>query len=110
MPGKAKPNAKRARTPIEGTGMKALACAAGGEPRKQKHKRAPGVEQHMVSLPPPLSVSLPPPRRPLRYRGLSLRNYHIQNGQVYGIPQAIRAARIGGFDLMILTETNITDQ
>ena len=54
MPGKAKPNAKRARTP-----------AVGGEPRKQKHKRAPGVEQHTVSLPPPLSVSLPPPRRPL---------------------------------------------
>ena len=50
MPGKA----KRARTPT-----------AGGEPRKQKHKRAPGVEQHTVSLPPPLSVSLPPPRRPL---------------------------------------------
>ena len=51
-----------------------------------------------------------PPRQPLRHQVLSLRNYHIQNGQVYGIPQAIRAARIGGFDLMILTETNITDQ
>ena len=56
MPRKAKPNAKRTaeRTP-----------SAGEEPRKQKHKRAPGVEQHTVSLPPPLSVSLPPPRRPL---------------------------------------------
>ena len=54
MPGKAKLNAKRARTP-----------AAGGEPRKQKPKRAPGEEQHAVALPPPLSVSLPPPRRPL---------------------------------------------
>ena len=54
MPGKAKLNAKRPRTP-----------AAGGEPRKQKPKRAPGEEQHAVALPPPLSVSLPPPRRPL---------------------------------------------
>ena len=54
MPGKAKLHAKRARTP-----------AAGGEPFKQKPKRAPGVEQHAVALPPPLSVSLPPPRRPL---------------------------------------------
>ena len=55
MPGKAEPNAKRAaeRTP------------GGREPRRQKHKRAPGVDQHTVSLPSPLSVSLPPPRRPL---------------------------------------------
>ena len=42
--------------------------------------------------------------------GLSIGKYHIHNGWGYGIMQAIRATWIGSFDLMILTETKITDQ
>ena len=45
---------------------------------------------------------------PPQPQGLSLGNYHIHDGWGSGIAQAIRAARIGGFDLMILTENNIT--
>ena len=41
-------------------------------------------------------------------QGLSLGNYHICDRRGSGIAQAIRAARIGRFDLMILTENNIT--
>ena len=51
-----------------------------------------------------------PPCRSLRPRRLYLGNYRIRNGRGSGIAQAIRVARIGGFDLMILTETRITDQ
>ena len=55
---------------------------------------------HMV----PLSRHLPRPW------GLSLGKYHTRNGQGSVIVQAIWAARIGSFDLMILTETKITNK
>ena len=50
------------------------------------------------------------PRRPPRPRGLFLGDYHIRDIWVSRIAQAIQAERIGGFDLMILTETNIINQ
>ena len=53
---------------------------------------------------------VPLPNRPPYPPGLSIGKYHIHNGRGSGIMQAIRAARIGGFELMILTETNINDQ
>ena len=54
----------------------------------------------------------PPPfrlRPPLPY-GLSLRTYNIRNGWGFGLTQAIRVVQIGGFDIIILTDTKITDQ
>ena len=54
---------------------------------------------HMI----PLSRQSP---RPL---GLSLRNYHLRESTGSKISQAIWATRNGGFNLMILTETNITN-
>ena len=53
---------------------------------------------------------LPPPHRPPHPPLLSLGNYHIRNDRVSGIAQAIWEARIDGFIIMIMTETNITDQ
>ena len=57
-----------------------------------------------------LPHTVPPPRQTPIPRGLSLGNYHIRDGWVSGIAQAVPAARIGSFGLMILTETKITDQ
>ena len=39
-----------------------------------------------------------------------LGTFNICNGRVFGLVQGIRAVQIGGFDLMILTETNITER
>ena len=63
--------------------------------RPRRHGRD---RPHTVS--PPLCPSCP--------RGLSLSNYHIRSVWGSGITQAIWAAHIGGFDLMILMETNST--
>ena len=52
----------------------------------------------------------PQRRQSLRPQGLSLRTFNIRNGQVYRIKQAIRAARIGRFDLKIMMETKINGQ
>ena len=57
-----------------------------------------------------LPHTVPPIRRPLFPQGFFLGNYHIRNVRVSRIAQAIRAAYIGGFDLMVLMDTNITDQ
>ena len=54
--------------------------------------------------------TVPPSFRPPRLRVLSLSNYHIRNVRGSGIVQAVQAARIGGFDLIILMETKITIQ
>ena len=58
-----------------------------------------------------LHTASPPPHRqtPLTW-GLSLWTLNIRNGQESGITQAIKAAQIGGVNVMILMETNITDQ
>ena len=47
--------------------------------------------------------------RPPRPQGLSIRTFNIRNGRGFGLTQAIRAVHIGGLDLMILTEINVTD-
>ena len=52
----------------------------------------------------PLSHRIPRPRVS------SLGNYHIHKSQVSGVTQDIRSARIGRFNLMILTEVKITNQ
>ena len=54
--------------------------------------------------------TVPLPCQPPRSRRLSLRNHHIRDGHGYGIAHAIWAACIGGFGLMILMKTKITDQ
>ena len=54
--------------------------------------------------------TVPPPRQPTYYRGLSLGNYHIRDSRGSGIMEAVRMERIGVFVLMILMETNITDK
>ena len=43
-------------------------------------------------------------------RGLSLRNYHVRNGWVSRLVESDWVERIGGFDLLILAETKITDK
>ena len=43
-------------------------------------------------------------------RGLSLRTFNIRGRRGFRITQAIWEARISGFNLMIMTETNITEQ
>ena len=52
---------------------------------------------------------VPPPRRPSRYYVLYLGDYHICDGRVSKLMESIQVAQSGGFDLMILMETNITD-
>ena len=59
---------------------------------------------HLHMDPTPLRIYPPHPQV------LSLRNFNICNGWGFGIAQAIQAVQIGGFDPMILTETNINDQ
>ena len=53
---------------------------------------------------------MPLPHWSPHYRGLSLSNYHIRYSQGSRLVKTVRLARIGGFDLMILTKTNITDK
>ena len=58
-----------------------------------------------------LHMSLPPQRLwPPRTWGLSLGKFKICDGLGFMLAQDIWAARICGFDIMILTETKITDQ
>ena len=54
----------------------------------------------------------PPPlhQRTLIPQGISLGTLNIHDGWGYGLAQAIQELHIGSFDLMILTETKITDQ
>ena len=53
----------------------------------------------------------PPPRQSApRPRGLSLRTLNIRNGRGYGLVQAMQGVHILGFYLMILTDTNNTNQ
>ena len=47
-----------------------------------------------------------PTRPQVLYPGV----FNIRNIWGFGFAQAIWAAQIGGFDLMVLTENNITDQ
>ena len=58
-----------------------------------------------------LHSAVPPPRRrPPRPQVLSIGDLNIRDGPGFEIEQAIRAVQIGGFNLMILTETEVTDQ
>ena len=58
-----------------------------------------------------LHMAPPPPcERTPRPRGIFLGILNIRDGRCYGILQSIRAVHIGGFDLMILMETKITNQ
>ena len=54
----------------------------------------------------------PPPalHRFLYPQGLSLGTYNIRDSWGFSIAQSTRAVQISGFDLMVLTETNISDQ
>ena len=55
-----------------------------------------------------LSHTVPLPCQPPHYQVLSIGKYHICDGQSSGLVEAVQVARIGGVDLMILTETKIT--
>ena len=58
-----------------------------------------------------LHTALLTPRRRLpKIWGLSIATFNICDNQGFRLEQAIQAVHIGGFDLMILTATNITDQ
>ena len=54
----------------------------------------------------------PPPRcrHLLLPRELSLGTFNILYRKVFGIVQAIRAVQIGGFNIIFLSETKITNQ
>ena len=57
-----------------------------------------------------LHLAPPPPQiRPACPMGINLWTYNIQDGCGFGIPQAIQAVERGNYDLMLLTDTNITD-
>ena len=53
-----------------------------------------------------------PPRRcwSLHPQGLSLGTFNTRNGRGFRLAYEIRAVQISSFDLMIMTETKITDQ
>ena len=57
-----------------------------------------------------LHLAPPTHLRPPLPQGLSIGTFNIRNGQGFGITQAIWEIQIGGFNLIILMETNITDQ
>ena len=59
---------------------------------------------HLHTAPPPLDRQTPRPR------GLSLEIFHIRNALGSRLTQAIQVECIGGFDLIIFTETKINDQ
>ena len=50
---------------------------------------------------------LPPRRRPSRPLRTAIGTCNIRDGRVFGLAQAIQEVERGGFDLMLLTETNI---
>ena len=54
------------------------------------------------------TAPLPPRCHPLRPHGLSLGTFDIQDGQGFGLAQAIRVVEYGGFDMMVLTKTEIS--
>ena len=56
------------------------------------------------TAPPPPDCQTPRPR------GLSLEIFHIRNALGSRLTQAIQVECIGGFDLIIFTETKINDQ
>ena len=55
-------------------------------------------------------VPSPPLHHPARPRGLSLMTYNFCNIRGFGIAQAIQVVHIRSFDLMILTDIDITDK
>ena len=59
---------------------------------------------HLHSDPPP------PHRRPLHPQGLYIGTFNIHIGQGFRIMQDIQVVQIGGFDLIVLTETKVTNQ
>ena len=52
---------------------------------------------------------LPPQQRIPHHRGLSVGTINSRNGQRFGLSQDIRGVHIGGFYLMILEYTKITN-
>ena len=69
------------------------------------------LAQTIIHVSDRLHTAPPPPRqRTPRPQGLSLGTLNIRNGWGFRITQAIRVVHIGGFVLMILTETKITNQ
>ena len=56
----------------------------------------------------PHSAPPPPRRRKPCPQGLSIGIYNIRDGQGFRLAQAIRAVQVGGFNLMVLTETKVT--
>ena len=76
------------------------------EDRDQVLMYVPQTIRHGKNLP----YTLPtPPWTPCHW-GLSFGNYHIHNGRGFELAEAVWVTWIDGFNLMILTETNITDQ
>ena len=58
-----------------------------------------------------IHTATPPPcRQPPRPQGLSLGNFNICNGRGSRLAQAIQVVHIGGFDLMKMKETKITNR
>ena len=58
-----------------------------------------------------LHTKPPPPRQRQKFsQGISLGTFNLRGGRDSGLTQTIRAVQMGSFDLMILTETIITDQ
>ena len=62
------------------------------------------VRDHLQTVPPPLRPWTPHPWV------LSLRTLNINNGRGSGIAWSTQAVNIGGFNIMILTDTRITDE
>ena len=54
--------------------------------------------------------TVPPTRRTPLCQGLTLRNYHIRDGQGYGLVEAVWVARSGGLYLLIFLETKIVNK
>ena len=58
----------------------------------------------------PLHLAPPLPQRPpYSPMGLNLGTYNIQDGCGFVLPQAISAVKRGNYDLILLTETKISD-
>ena len=62
------------------------------------------VGDHLHMAPPPLRRRQPHPQ------GISLGTFNIRGGWDYGVTQAIWAVQVGRFDVMLMTDTKITDQ
>ena len=57
-----------------------------------------------------LHLAPPPRRRPLCLQGLSIRTFNICDGRGFGLVQDIRLVQIDGFNLMVMTETKVTNK